>query len=78
MKSEEKPEKKRKKYRSITQIKKGRRVNRPTNPAVRTKNRYQIKVSKLYIDVMGMNELTIKEFGSDKVQCHLSLDGAFD
>lgn len=27
---------------------------------------------------MGMNELTIKELGSDEVQCHLPLDGALN
>ena len=67
MKSEEKPEKKRKKYKSITQIKRGRKANRPANPTVRTKNRYQIKASRIYIDVMGMNDLIIKVFSPNKV-----------
>ena len=78
MKSEEKAKKKRKKHKSITLIKKGRKANRPANPTVRTKNRYQIKVSQLYIDVMGMNDLIIKEFASDIIQCHLPFDRAFD
>lgn len=53
MKSEEKAKKKRIKYSRVIKIKKGWEAVRPTNPAVRTKNRYQIKVSQLYIDVMG-------------------------
>ena len=78
MKSEEKAKKKREKYKRITQIKRGRKAVRPANPAVRTKNRYQIKVSQIYIDVMGMNDLIIKEFAPNKIQCHLPFDRAFD